>query len=231
MSGSVACRLQDPGFIERINDLLKKINNNKKFATLMTNSLAAHLCKPGFIEILDELMILLEDKFVTSMSAGVVSRLLKPGYVENLKFWINKLGKDAFATFIPLNAKMLENATSWTILEQWYEKVTREKFHTFMIGGIAACHLLNPSTNEEMCRWFDILELHHFCSIFGSKTIVAHVVKKNQFDRLMEIYNSGGPNKSNDLYKCLRANNWKGARELLGHTACGGFAALVGSSL
>jgi len=214
MSNSVAKGLQDPGFITCLNKLRLKINNDKKFATLMSNSLAARLTKPGFLQILDELMSLLEDKFVTSMNDEVVCRLLKPGYVGNLKFWINKLGKDSFATFVPKNAAILEKKSKFPILEQWCERVTHEKFHTFMAGGIGQ-YLIEQRTNGQIQRWFDILELKHFCRIFGNKSVVARVVKKDQFSKLFEIYNNGGANKSKDLCICLWRKNWKGLRDLI----------------
>ena len=190
-----------------------KINCDKKFATLMSNSLAAKLAEPGFLQILDEFILLLEDKFVTSMCKGVVSRLLKPGYVANLKFWINKLGKDSFATFVLKNAELLEKESNFSILDQWRERVTHDKFHTFMYGGIGK-YLLIQNTNEEIWRWFDILELQHFCSIFGNITFVARVVKEDQFSKLWEVYNNGGANKSTDIYTRLSAKKWIGLKEL-----------------
>ena len=203
-----------PGFINNLNILRSKINCDKKFVTLMSKgSLAVKLVEPGIFQILDELIILLEDKFITSMCNGVVSRLLKPGYVTNLKIWISKLGKDTFATFVLHNAELIETESNFPILDQWRERVTHLKFWTFMCGGIGK-YLLEQNRNEEILQWFDVLELQHFCTIFGNPTFVSRVVKGNQFSKLWEIYNYGGANKSKDMYTRLSGKKWIGLKEL-----------------
>jgi hypothetical protein len=65
-----------------------------------------------------------------------------------------------------------------------------------------------------MKQWLILLGRNNFCSIFGKNTIIARVVKKNQLDKLMELFNKDGEGKSDDeksnvLYKLLSSNNWK----------------------
>ena len=70
--------------------------------------------------------------------------------------------------------------------------------------------LVRDDVHAMLMNWYSKLELEHFCKIFGNKEIVSLVVKKNQFDRLLELYNGSIDNKSKKLFDCLSENKWKG---------------------
>jgi hypothetical protein len=193
-------------------DELRQDLGIKAFCTFMNGGNASRLGDPGFMEIMNDLRSILGEKFVTVMCDSVSARVQRPGYVENMKFWIDKLGRDNFTTFIVRNAQVIEDKRNNERLEEWYGR-TGSKFHTFMYSGIGAI-IMNDEINTIVTEWFGRLDLNHFSRIFGNRSVISHVVKKNKFGLLLQLYNRGGLNKSEDLYRLLRANGFKDVKEL-----------------
>ena len=210
MCGGAAKELDEnyDTFLEKMIELRERVGSLNSLATIMSNSLAPRLCKPGFMDILIDLMSTFGDKFIPSTKDGVVCRLMYPGYIANLKHWFI-IYEESFPYFIRSYAALLENASNIPRIEYWYSQ-TGNQFHLFLSGGIGK-ELVRDDVHAMLMKWYSKLELKHFCTIFGNKEIVSRVVKKNKFDRLLELYNIGSiDNKSKKLFDCLSENEWKG---------------------
>ena len=100
---SVAARLHDPSFLERLAELMRTLGKDK-FVTFMSDSVAARLHDPAFLERVAELMRTLgKDKFVTFMSGSVAARLHDPAYLEWFHTLVKSIGPYKSVSIASLN--------------------------------------------------------------------------------------------------------------------------------
>ena len=145
------------------------------------------------------------------MCNSVACRLGREGYVANMLYWISRLGRDTFTTFIRKNAAVIEKASNNPRLEEWQARLGN-KFQTFMNEGIGE-HIIDDMMNRAMIEWFERLEIDHFCSIFGNGSVMARVIRKGKLQQLLDLYNDGHANKSMTLFKTLSERKWKGVKD------------------
>jgi hypothetical protein len=111
------------------------------------------------------------------MSDGVASRLQDAEFIKAVNYWYDKLGPEAFVTFMSNNsvASRLQDADFIEAVNYWYDKLGPEAFVTFMSRNSVASRLKDPSFNQRLNSWYEALGTEHLVKLMHINGIAARL--------------------------------------------------------
>jgi hypothetical protein len=186
--------------MKRMLDVL----GQESFLKLCKHYITAHIHEPKYMDHIIYFAKLLGSKrFRRFINNSVVSRLGGVDFVKVLNYWYDKLGPEAFVTFISSDsvASRLQDAEFVEAVNYWYDKLGPEAFVTFMSDSVAS-RLQDAEFIEAVNYWYDKLGPEAFVT-FTSDSVASRLKDPIFNQRLNSWYEALGTER---LVKLMHIN-------------------------
>jgi hypothetical protein len=107
----------------------------------------------------------------------VASRLQDADFVEVVNYWYDKLGPEAFVTFMSSDsvASRLQVADFIEAVNYWYDKLGPKAFVTVISNDCVASRLKDPSFSQRLNSWYEALGTERLVKLMYINGIAARL--------------------------------------------------------
>jgi hypothetical protein len=107
----------------------------------------------------------------------VASRLQDADFVDAVNYWYDKLGPEAFVTFMSSDsvASRLQDADFIEAVNYWYDKLGQEAFVTFVSSNCVASRLKDRIFSRRLNSWYEALGAERFVKLTCTGGIAARL--------------------------------------------------------